>query len=244
VANFATTALTLVLPFAGQRILPADFALTDCGGGVIKRTDFRMSFARVYDYERLRVEALSRPSSDAASGAGVTLKGGIAGASQSGTWTVGAAGNTAQDAAAPNPVAMGGRAANANQAAMSAAGDLVHTMHTMIGALIEKPYAIPEAEWTFSGALTTTTAVSIQTAAGAGLKRHITSLWAINTGAAAVDLIILDGSTERKRYPLPINVPVPVLFPTSILNTANTALNANLSAAGTVRLNVTGYTAP
>jgi hypothetical protein len=92
--------------------------------------------------------------------------------------------------------------------------------------------------------LTTTTAAAIQAAAGAGLKRHATSIWAINTGAAIVDLIILDGATERLRYPLPINVPVPVEFPTGVLVTANTALNANLSAAGTVRLNVHGYTAP
>jgi hypothetical protein len=64
VANFATTALTLVLPFSGQRALPADFGSTNCGGGVIKRTDLRMSFIRLFDYERERVEALARPSGD------------------------------------------------------------------------------------------------------------------------------------------------------------------------------------
>jgi hypothetical protein len=243
VANSNAAILTLVLPYVGQRAIPADFALTDCGGGVIKRTDLRVSFLRVFDYERLRVEALARPAGDSAGATPVVLQGGAASMTATLTSTT-VSGTTAQDAAAPNPIAIGGRAANANQPAMSAAGDLVHTMHTMIGAVVEKPYAIPEAEWTASLALTTTTAVPIQTAAGAGLKRHITSFWAINTGAAAVDLIILDGATERKRYPLPINAPVPVSFPTGVLNTANTALNVNLSAAGTVRFNATGYTAP
>jgi len=37
---------------------------------------------------------------------------------------------------------------------------------------------------------------------------------------------------------------VAVAFPTGIVLTAATALNANLSAAGTVRLNAHGYTAP
>jgi hypothetical protein len=66
VANLSTTALTLVLPFSGQRTLPADFGSINCGGGVIRRTDLRVSFVRVFDYERQRVEALARPSSDVA----------------------------------------------------------------------------------------------------------------------------------------------------------------------------------
>jgi hypothetical protein len=74
VANSATTALTLVLPFPGQRDLPADFASINCGGGVIKRTCLRLSFVRVFDYERLRVEALTRPASDAAASLPVNVQ--------------------------------------------------------------------------------------------------------------------------------------------------------------------------
>jgi hypothetical protein len=76
------------------------------------------------------------------------------------------------------------------------------------------------------------------------LKRHVTAIQAINTGASAVDLILLDGATERWRLPLAVNVPVAVPFPTGIVTTANTVLNANLSAVGTVRINAQGYTAP
>ncbi len=152
-------------------------------------------------------------------------------------------GNTAIDAAFPNPVGVGARAANANPAAMSANGDLVGLLSTMIGAQIQKPYAIPEATWNANLSLTTTTAQALAGAAGAGIKRYITALQAINTGTA-LDLILLDGVTERWRLTLPQNVPVSIQFPTELLTTANTALNANLSAAGTVRVNAQGYTAP
>ena len=158
--------------------------------------------------------------------------------------TVAAAGTVAVDAAIGNPLTAGLRASNANIAAMSAAGDSVGWLGTMIGAGIVKPFALPEAGFNASLALTITTAAAIQTAGGAGIKRHLTALQAINTGGAAVDLIILDGATERWRLTLPVNIPVAFEFPTEITTTAATALNANLSAAGTVRANFQGYTAP
>ena len=74
VANLSTTVLTLVsLP--GQT-WPADFATTTCGGAVIRRTDLRLSFVRVFDFERQRVEMLARPSGDIAGAAPVAIQGG------------------------------------------------------------------------------------------------------------------------------------------------------------------------
>lgn len=71
VANFATTALTLVsLP--GQT-WPADFAQTNCGGSIIRRTDLRLSYVRVFDFERQRVEMLPRPAGDISAAAPVTI---------------------------------------------------------------------------------------------------------------------------------------------------------------------------
>jgi hypothetical protein len=78
VANSVTTSLTLVLPFTGQRTLPADFGSTNCGGGIIKRTCLRVSFARVFDYDRLRVEALPRPASDSAAAMPVAVQNSLA----------------------------------------------------------------------------------------------------------------------------------------------------------------------
>lgn len=104
---------------------------------------------------------------------------------------------------------------------------------------LSKPYS--DVCWSASLSLTTTTPTAIALVLS-GLKRYLTALQAINTGASAVDLIILDGTTERWRLTLPVNVPVIVPFPTELTVTASTALNANLSAAGTVRANFQGYT--
>lgn len=75
IANAATTNLTLVLPYNNQRALPADFASTNCGGGVIRRTCLRISFIRVFDYQRERVELLARPTGDVSSAAPVSIQG-------------------------------------------------------------------------------------------------------------------------------------------------------------------------
>jgi hypothetical protein len=87
VANIATTALSLVLPFTAQRSLPIDFGSTNCGGGVIRRTDLRLHTVRVLDYRRIRIESLARPSSDAASAFPVAVQNTAAVTVSSGTVT-------------------------------------------------------------------------------------------------------------------------------------------------------------
>ena len=74
IASVSTTTLTLV-PVLPDMVLPADFSVTDCGGGLMKRTDLRISFVRIFDFERERVELLARPSGDLASAAPVTIQG-------------------------------------------------------------------------------------------------------------------------------------------------------------------------
>ena len=64
VRDIATT--NLVLEYVGSGTMPSTLALTNCGGGVIKRTDLRISFLRVFDFERERVEVMARPSGDIA----------------------------------------------------------------------------------------------------------------------------------------------------------------------------------
>lgn len=66
----------LFLEPVGNTQTGTDIALTNCGGGVIKRTDFRLSFIRLLDYERLRIEALPRPSGDIANALPVAVNGG------------------------------------------------------------------------------------------------------------------------------------------------------------------------
>jgi len=243
VANVVTTALTLVLPFAGQRALPADFALTNCGGGIIKRTCARISFVRVYDYARLRVEALARPANDAAGGMPVNVQNTVP--TTLASTNVG--GNTAVDAAMPNPVATGGRASNANIVAMSATGDLVAQLMTMIGASVNKPYSIPEADWQFTGTLTNVTSTAMQAAGGAGIKKYLTGLTYQNTNGTATVVNVLRGTTVIFTFSAAASMvnPVPIPLPTPLQTAANEALNIQCVTTGAnVLVNAQGYTAP
>ena len=249
VQNLATTTLTLEPINATVSPTGTDFLLTDCGGAIIKRTDLRISFVRALDFERQRVEVLPRPTGDIAESISVVVQNSPVMSVSSGTVTTVSTvaaltgGGAAEDAAAgANPVVVGGVVRTAVTPTTLIAGDAVRDTHAGSGAKVVKPFAVPEAGWNASLALTTATAAPIQAAAGAGLKRHLTACQAINTGASIVDLIILDGVTERWRFPLPVNVPVVIEFPTELVTTANAAINANLSAVGTVRANFQGYT--
>ncbi len=235
VRNVSTTLLELqALP---GTVPPVTLVSTNCGGGVIKRTDLRVSFIRVFDYERERVEFTPRPITDVTSALPVSI-------TQSTTLPASVQGAQANNATTvPQPVLQSIVGLSANPTAGTTARQQ-QAIGTLIGVQITKPYAIPEAGWSVSFPLSTTTPLTIQPAAGAGLKRHPAALQAINTGGTAVELIILDGTTERWRLTLPINVPVAFAFPIELVTTANTALNANLSAGGTVRANFQGYTAP
>ena len=62
VRNIATTTLELERIDGGS--MPADFTVTNCGGAVIKRTDLRMHFAKLFDFDRQRIELLPRAATD------------------------------------------------------------------------------------------------------------------------------------------------------------------------------------
>jgi hypothetical protein len=96
VANVAATVLTLV-PAEPGGVLPANFGPTNCGGAVIKRTDIRLSFVRIFNFERQRVEMLARPSGDSAAAAPVTVQNTAGVALQSSTANVGQVGHRSPD---------------------------------------------------------------------------------------------------------------------------------------------------
>lgn len=156
----------------------------------------------------------------------------------------GVAGTAAHDAAVTgNPLLLGAEARTANPTAVSAQADVARLLATMIGVLVTKPHAINEASWNFTGQLTTTSDVAIQ-AAATGLRRHIVGGIATNTGAAAVSLLLRDGTTTRLTITIPAGQSVVLNLEDMFVQTQNTALNAQLSAAGTVQLAMWGYTAP
>ena len=72
VRNIVTTSLELE-PI-GSTVAPANFGSTVSGGAVIKRTDLRLSFVRMFDVDRQRVELFARPSSDVTASAPVVVQ--------------------------------------------------------------------------------------------------------------------------------------------------------------------------
>lgn len=68
---------SLFLEPIGTTATGANVGSVNCGGAIIRRTDLRISFVRVMDFDRLRVEALARPSGDASSAVPVAVSGGI-----------------------------------------------------------------------------------------------------------------------------------------------------------------------
>lgn len=185
IANVATTALTLVLPYSGQRTLPADFATTNCGGGVIRRTDLRISFFRVFDYERERVELLARPAGDMAAAVPVSMQGGtlpaVTTVTTVSTVTALTGGGAAEDTAAgANPVTVGGVVRTAVAPTTLVAGDAARVTMTSGGAAVTMPYSVPEVSWqtpaNVGGLVNTATPLQVKEAAGASIRNYVTQM--------------------------------------------------------------------
>jgi hypothetical protein len=243
VAYLSTTTLQVkpITNINGARVSPAlgALSLTNCGGTVILRTTIRVHDIVIEEWVESRVSLDGQGTSRIDKAMPVNLV--------AGSTTATVYGNTAVDSAMPNPVAIGGRASNANIAAMSAAGDLVAQLMTMIGAAVNKPFSLPEADWTYTGTLTTTADTAMQAAGGAGIKRYLTAIQVQNTNAVATTLIIKDGTTAKHTISLPasMTLPIDIEFPTPIQTTANAALNIACGTAGAnVLVNAQGYTAP
>lgn len=236
-----TATTNLILEPIGTAPTGADIGATNAGGAVLPRTDFRVHFIRVMEFTRLITESIGGfARSDQMDAAPVLVTNAVS--------AVTVTGGVAQDAAAGNPVGIGARAANVNQAAMSATGDLVHLMATMIGALVQKPYSIPEADWSYTGAaVTNTTDIVLAAAAGAGIRRYITAIQLKNTNATATEVVIKDGATVIWRLLLPANMATAdtIAFPSPLKSTANAALNfACITTGASVYIAAQGYTAP
>ena len=71
VRDIATT--NLVLEFIGSGTMPTTLVTTNCGGAVIKRTDLRVSYLRLFDFERDRVEFMPRPTGEIANAVPVSV---------------------------------------------------------------------------------------------------------------------------------------------------------------------------
>jgi hypothetical protein len=193
VRDVVTTALTLEPINATVSPTGADILSTNCGGAIIKRTCLRISYVRILDFERQRVEMLSRPATDISNAVPVSIKSSVAisGAVTlgAGTALVGDVGvnyrSTASGASATHIVS----AATTNAANLKAAAGKVlgwalanttaswryvklHNLATAptAGAAVARTIAIPPnglAQWFSEGGITFATGIGITTVTGA-----------------------------------------------------------------------------
>jgi hypothetical protein len=155
-----------------------------------------------------------------------------------------------------NPLRTAARAASSLYTTLSN-GQTADLVATLVGALISKPFSIPENDWSYAGASggisNTTTAVTIKAAAGSGLRNYITAIQ-IDAEALtnATEVAIRDGAGGTVLWRMKIGNDGlkdgrEIVFPSPIKGTANTLLEVvtlTASGAGAVFVNAQGYVAP
>ncbi len=169
--------------FTGQPV----FGVTAAGGAAIRRTDLRVSFVRLFDYERERVEVLARPAGDIAASIPVTVNNTPAVTVSSGTITTVSTvttitgGPAAEDAAAgTSPLTVGGVVRTAVAPTTLVAGDAARLTMTAGAAAVVAPYSVPEVSWqtpaNVGGLANTATPLQVKEAAGALLCNYVTAI--------------------------------------------------------------------
>lgn len=147
-----------------------------------------------------------------------------------------------------NPVRVAGRALTANYTAV-ATGDTADLVTTLNGAAVNKPYSIPELDWSYAaaaGGIVNTTDVAVKAAAGAGIRNYMTSFQFRNANATATEIVIKDGATViwRGYASASMTAPEDVVLNTPLKSTANAALNvACITTGAQVYFNAQGYSA-
>lgn len=134
-------------------------------------------------------------------------------------------------------------------------GQYVRPIATSIGAAVNKPFQVPELDWSYpaaaGGISNTTTAVTMVAAAGAGIRNYLTAIQ-VSAGAlgAASEIAVRDGaggtviwrgfiSTAGGNQSVNLSSP--------IKSTANTLLEVvtlTATITGAVYINAQGYQAP
>ena len=147
-----------------------------------------------------------------------------------------------------NPFRVAGRAATANFTPV-ATGDVCDIASTVVGAAIQKPFSIPEAEWSFpapAGGIITAADVLARAAGAAGIRNYVTGMDISNNSAVPTEFVIKDGAAIIHRVMCPANMPVTdLVFPNPLKGTAATALNvACITGGAAVYVNLQGYSAP
>jgi hypothetical protein len=254
-------ATTLSLEPIGNAPTGGTIVTTNCGGGVIKRTDLRVSFARVLDFKRFRTEPLARPLNDMAAATPVVMQGGTLPAVTAVTTLTTLTGSAiAEDAATTaNPLVVGGVVRTAAAPlATPVAGDAIRATFTTDGRLVTSPFQYPEATWSYaaaaSGIVNTTTAVTIKATAAAGLRNYVSSIDLMAEALTnATEVAIRDGAGGTVIWrtkigtagllngrPIRFDPPLRPATAASLLE----VVTLTASGAGAVYFNASGFVAP
>jgi hypothetical protein len=209
----------------------------------ISNTDIKVQFVTIADYAELTTEITAgRGQSVAGQGLGVNVLSTI-------PPTVTPVGGQARNTSGAVPV-LAATGYSANPVAVTTARG-VDLLATLIGALVTKPYAIPEADWQYAaaaGGIINTTDVVLRAAAAAGIRNYVTSIDIRNAHATvATEVVIKDGATViwRQLLPAAMTAPVEITFPTPLRGTAATAMNvACITTGAQVYVNAQGFAAP
>lgn len=208
---------------------------TSCGGAVILRTTLRINdiLLAAEGQTTINIDGQGTSRGDKALPVATVN-------------TVSVQGASAGGAAPGNPVPAGFRAATSNPTAVATA-TAVFGMATTLGATVNKPFSIPEADWSFTGTVTTNASTPVKAAAGTGIKGYLTAIQYQNTSAVASTLQVLRGTTVLFSVNAAANMadPTTIEFPTPLASAANEALNVQLTTTGTnTFINAQGYIAP
>lgn len=159
-------------------------------------------------------------------------------------------GAAAHDAAVSgNPDRIAGRAVTANYTAV-ASNDTADLITTTVGAIIGKPFSIPEADWQYAaaaGGIVNTTDVVARAAQATGIRNYVTGVQVRNASAVATEFVIKEGANVIWRTQLPANMTssMEVAFSTPLKSAAVAAINvACVTTGAAVYANLQGYSAP
>jgi hypothetical protein len=149
-----------------------------------------------------------------------------------------------------NPVRIAGRALTADYTAV-AAGDVADFATTLTGKQVVYPHALPGATWSYaaaSGGITNTTAVTVKTAAGAGIRNYVTSLDVVNGHATvSTEVMIRDGAGGTvlwRGFAAAVGGGVSREFVPPLRGTANTLLEVvNVTTGAATYFNLSGFAA-
>jgi len=229
-------------------VLPADFTSTNCGGAVIKRTDIRISYVRMFNRDRTVVEVVPTPATDAQASVPVVVTAGSVSISGTPavtlTSTAVAGSQGANSSTIVNPVPTGVYGVSANTTAITS-GRAANTMGDLHGRQVVQIGNIAQVQDKNRVAISSTTETTM-IAAVASIRHILHDLVIANTSTTnpvTVDIRDTTAGTIRMTFQIPAGQTVTW---SSAMGSAQGAVNTNWTAqltgtSPTVTLSTNSY---